>query len=169
MSITSLSPQQLRAAADLKERLDALQNEFNELLGGEASAAAAVAAEPARPGPKRFSARTRAKMAAAQRARWEARRGDVKTEATPAPEPPAKPKQKRRLSAQGLANIRAGVAKRMARKTGPKVGMARQRAKRPNRTRSQVMEARLKALAKARAARWAKYRAAKKAKDDVPF
>jgi hypothetical protein len=44
MHITSLSPQQLRKAADLKENLDALQAQLNELLGGEGPAFAG--AEP---------------------------------------------------------------------------------------------------------------------------
>jgi hypothetical protein len=37
MSITSLSPQQLRQAADLKERIDRLQDQLNAILGGEVS------------------------------------------------------------------------------------------------------------------------------------
>jgi hypothetical protein len=37
MSITSLSPKQLRQAADLKERIDGLQDQLNEILGGEVS------------------------------------------------------------------------------------------------------------------------------------
>ena len=49
----------------------------------------------------------RAKMRAAQQARWAKIKGTA---------PSAKPvkKAKRKMSAQGLANIRAGVAKRMA-------------------------------------------------------
>jgi hypothetical protein len=35
MNINNLTPQQLRNAADLKERLDALQERLNGLLGGE--------------------------------------------------------------------------------------------------------------------------------------
>ena len=38
MNITELSPQQLRKAADLKERVDALQEQLNELLGNEVTA-----------------------------------------------------------------------------------------------------------------------------------
>jgi len=88
MNITNLTPQQLRNAADLQERIEALQEEMNELLGGEVSAPSEAAIE-APPGPKngrrkrKFSAAARRKMAAAQRARWAARRGEA-----PAPEQP---------------------------------------------------------------------------------
>ena len=78
MQVSNLSPQQLRKAADLKERIDALQDQLSELLG---AAAETVVTE------------TPEKSKAARR-------------------------RKRRLSAQGRANIRAGVAKRMARRAG---------------------------------------------------
>jgi len=35
MDITNLSAQQLRQAADLKEKIDGLQAELNAILGGE--------------------------------------------------------------------------------------------------------------------------------------
>lgn len=74
-SIIGLSPNVLRRAADLKERIEALQTQFNELVGGE----------------------------------------------VPAPAPAAKirkvrRKKRRKMSPEGLANIRAGVAKRVGRK-----------------------------------------------------
>jgi hypothetical protein len=74
MSIASLTPSQYRRAADLKERIDALQHELDLLVGTE-SAAPAVAAPKAKRGRK-----------------------------------------KRTMSAQGRANIIAGVAKREAAK-----------------------------------------------------
>jgi hypothetical protein len=46
-------------------------------------------------------------MRAAQKARWARIKGT-------APSEEAAPKKKRKMSAEGLANIRAGVAKRMA-------------------------------------------------------
>jgi hypothetical protein len=85
MNITNLTPQQFRNAADLQEKIDALQNEMNELLGAEVSAPS-EAAIGAPPGPKngrrkrKFSAVARAKMAASQRARWAARRGEAPAE-----------------------------------------------------------------------------------------
>jgi len=132
LSTTSWSSDQLRQAADLQEQIQGLREQLNQLLGGEppAAPAAVEVTEPAA-GPtkarKKFSAQTRAKMAAAQKARWAARAGvkvarpiEVKAKAAPAAEEPtAKPSKK---------------------KASPAL---------------------LKALAKARKARWAKFRAAK--------
>jgi hypothetical protein len=102
MNITTLTPQQLRNAADLKERIDALHDELNQLLGGEVSAPAQVAidADRAPQGPKngrrrkkrkKVSAEGRANIAAAQRARWAARRGEAP--ATEAEKPARQPKK----------------------------------------------------------------------------
>ena len=102
----NLTPGQLRKAADIKERIDALQNELNEILGGETPTPAVT--EKAK--KRKMSAAGRRAIAAAARLRWanyNAAKGGAKT---------VKPvkKAKRKMSAQGLANIRAGVAKRMA-------------------------------------------------------
>jgi len=85
-----------------------------------------VPTEPANRGRKKFSVRTRAKMAAAQKARWAAKRGEV-----------AKP-----IEVESKATPAAKANKK------------------------QVSEAKLKALAKAREARWAKMRAVKKAQSN---
>ncbi len=124
MNITTLTPQQLRNAADLQEKILGLQDQLNELLGGEVSAPAQATMTEAPQGPsngrrkkrRKVSAEGRANIAAAQRARWAARRGEAP--ATEAEKPARQPK-----------------------------------------TKKQVMEARLKALAKAREARWAAKRA----------
>jgi hypothetical protein len=122
MTITSLSPEQLRKAANLKEQIEALQAELDSLLGGEFSASVTVTApatsKPARAGKgrKRFSAETRAKMAAAQKARWAAKKGLQKDSASPAAataKPEAKPKR-RKLSAAGRAAIGAAAKARWA-------------------------------------------------------
>jgi hypothetical protein len=110
--LTSLSPQQLRKAADLQEKILKLQNDLNELLGTE-------------------------------------------TVAVEAPSAPTKKRKK--LSRQGIANIRAGVAKRMA-KQGAKVATATPAGK-PQRS-----AAWRKALSAALKARWAARRAAGKAR-----
>jgi hypothetical protein len=82
-----------------------LQEELGQLLGGEVSTSAQPTEAPKK--KWKFSAAARAKMRKAQKARWAKIKGTA---------PSAKPahKPKKRLSAQGLANIRAGVAKRMA-------------------------------------------------------
>jgi hypothetical protein len=57
-----ITSQQLRRAADLKERIEELQNELSALLG--------ETPEPNAPRKRNMSAAGRARIAAAQRARW---------------------------------------------------------------------------------------------------
>jgi hypothetical protein len=135
MNITSLTPQQLRKAADIQEKIQSLQEELGQLLGGAVSTPAQAIEAPRK---YKFSAYTRAKMRKAQQARWASIKGS-----TPSPEPAQKPKRK--MSALGLANIRAGVAKRMAAQ-----GKAVQK---PKRKFSAAGRAALSAAARAR---WAK-------------
>ncbi len=79
MQLSNLSAQQLRKAADLKERIEALQEQLSELA--RAGAETDVAEGRGKPkGPRN--------------------------------------RRKRGMSAQGRANIQAGVAKRMARRAG---------------------------------------------------
>ncbi len=124
MDISNLTPQRLRKAADLKERIDALQAQLDELLGGEATAP---------------------------------------TSAAEAPQVRSNGRKRRKLSAQAIANIRAGVAKRMAKKAGGAAQSATAGnggAEAPKKRRmSAAAKARLSALAKAR---WKKARAAGK-------
>jgi hypothetical protein len=146
-SITNLSPKALRKAADIKEKLDTLRDQLNGILGGEVSNPA-KATETTRKKWK-VSAAGRARMRAAQLARWAAIRGTA-----PSAEPANKPK-KRKMSAEGLANIRAGVAKRMAAKGGAKA------VQKPKRKMTPAWRA---ALARAWEARRAKTKAAAKIK-----
>jgi hypothetical protein len=103
--ITGLTPQQLRKAADIKEKIVSLQKDLDQILG----------APP-----------------------------EILTEAPR--------RKKRRLSAQGLANIRAGVRKRLGRLSNVEPAV-------PGRKRKRRMSAeqkeRLSAIAKAR---WRKAR-----------
>ena len=69
-SILNLSVQQLRQAADLKEQIQGLEKELGQLLG---SSGKAVTAPIAAKAPKKkggMSAAGKAKIAAAQKARW---------------------------------------------------------------------------------------------------
>src|ERR1017187_818843 len=68
-TFTNLTPRQLRRAADVKERIDALQSKLAQLLGATAPAPVDAAATPKR---KKISAAGIARMRAAQRARWAA-------------------------------------------------------------------------------------------------
>ena len=102
-TFTNLTPKQLRRAADVKERIDALQEELSQLLGAPAPAEAEAA--PAKPKRKKISAAGIARIRAAQRARWAAvRRG----------KPPAKPARKRKLSTAGRARLVALARARWA-------------------------------------------------------
>ncbi len=106
MNIGNLTPQQLRNAADLKEQIGALEDQLNQVLGGEVPAPAQVATEePGKPSNgrkkrKKVSAEGRANIAAAQRARWAARRAGVQSEKVP-PVEAEKPKRKRNISEAG--------------------------------------------------------------------
>jgi len=65
-SIINLSAQQLRRAAAIKEQIQALENEFGRILDSSTKPVAVA-------GPKKrrkMSAAGRAKIAAAQKARW---------------------------------------------------------------------------------------------------
>jgi hypothetical protein len=95
-TFTTLTPRQLRRAADVKERIDALEKELGQLL--EALAPAPAPAATATRKRKKISAAGIARIRAAQRARWAA----VKKSKTPAK---AAPKRKRKLTAAGRARL----------------------------------------------------------------
>jgi hypothetical protein len=143
MNITTLSPQQLRKAADIQEKIQSLQEELGQLLVGEISTPAQTTEEPKK---RKVSAAGRARMRAAQIAWWAKIKGT-------APEAKTVQKLKSKMSAQGLANIRAGAAERMAAQ-----GKAIQKPKR------KMTAAWRRALERAWAARQAKGKAAAKAK-----
>jgi hypothetical protein len=67
MNITDLTPQQLRRAASIKEKLDALNKELRRLLDG-------VTSNGATSKKRTMSVAARRKIAAAQRARWAKRK-----------------------------------------------------------------------------------------------
>ena len=100
INLLSLTPKQLRRAADLKEKIEALNTELASILGSPAS----VSAKPTK--KRGMSAAGRAAVAAAQKARW------AKIKATkPAAKAPAK---KRKMSAAGRAKISAAAKARWA-------------------------------------------------------
>ena len=74
MNITTLSPTQLRKAADIQERIESLQEELGQVLGGEVSTPAETTEAPRK---YKFSAAARAKMRAALKARWAKIKGTV--------------------------------------------------------------------------------------------
>jgi len=134
-TMINITPQQLRKAADLQEKIQSLQEELGQLLG--ASGLPETAATEA-PRKYKFSAAGRARMRAAQKARWAKIKGTAR---------------KKKISAQGLANIRAAQKARWA-----KVKAAKP-AQKPKIKRSAAWRAAVSAAAKAR---WAKVKAAGK-------
>ena len=64
--LASLSSKKLRRAADLKDKIQSLENELGRILGASIKPVAAVAPKKKR----KMSAAGRAKIAAAARARW---------------------------------------------------------------------------------------------------
>jgi hypothetical protein len=104
-NIIGLSPKQLRRAADIQEKIQSLQNELNDILGAEASSP--VEANEA-PKKRKFSAAAKARMKAAQKARWAKIKGTA-----PSAKPVQKPKQKRKMTkAWRMALERAWAARR---------------------------------------------------------
>lgn len=65
-SITDLTAQQLRRAADIKDKIQSLENELGRILGSSAKPVAAAVPKKRR----KMSAAGRAKISAAAKARW---------------------------------------------------------------------------------------------------
>jgi len=67
MNIANLSPRQLRKAATIKEKIQSLQDELDSLLGAERKESKEAPKTKRR---NKMSAAGRAKIRAAQKARW---------------------------------------------------------------------------------------------------
>ena len=103
--LSSLSVAQLRRAIEIREKIEALEK---ELVGIQGVSSVSSVAAPAASGKKRtMSPAARAKIAAAQKARWAERKG--KKSAAPAAKAVAKsePKPKRKLTAAGRRRLAA--------------------------------------------------------------
>src|SRR5438132_3006812 len=98
--LANLTAQQLRHAADLRERIDALQNQLSRVLGNTAQTRA-----PSRPRPqqtRRLSPATIAKLRASAKARWAGNRR-------------ASPQTSNKLSAAARARLSAIARERWKR------------------------------------------------------
>jgi hypothetical protein len=106
--LSSLTTTQLRRAADLKEKIEALTKELTWIFGSSTSIATTL------PKKSKMSTAGRAKVAAAQKARWAKIKG-----AKPAVKAPVK---KRTMSAAAKAKLSALVKARWAKvkRTGKK-------------------------------------------------
>src|SRR6267378_7189141 len=96
-SIIYVSASQLRHAADLKEKIDNLQHEFEQILGAPSQ----PNHEPAPQKKRQLSAAARARIAAGARARW------AKIKGTTATKPAAEPQRKRKMSPAAKARLAA--------------------------------------------------------------
>ena len=97
IQLSSLTATQLRRAADLKDKIDAFTKEMASILGAPAPVSAKA------PKKRKMSRAGRAKIAAAQKARWAKVKGAK----------PAKAK-KRKMSAAAKAKISAAAKARWA-------------------------------------------------------
>jgi len=102
--LITLSPQQLRKAADIQERIGRLQTELGRVLGASTQTHLAAA----RPGKRTMSLAARARIAAAARARWAKIKGKKRSA-------PAGKKPRRKMSAAARARL-AAIARERWRK-----------------------------------------------------
>ena len=102
--LTNLTPAQLRQAASIKEKIEALNKELGAILGSTGVSA------PTKPAKRKMSAGHIAKIRAAQKLRWakvKAAKPVVKAVVKPA-------KSKPKISAEGIARIKAAQKARWA-------------------------------------------------------
>ena len=105
-SLQSLTVAQLHQVISIKEKIEALEAELAAITGGEAAAPAVTSARRGRPpGRRGMSAAGRARIAAAQKARWAKVRGAV---------PAVIGKRRRHMSAAARARITAAQKRRWA-------------------------------------------------------
>jgi len=100
-SIANLSAQQLRRAANIKDKIQSLENELGRILGASTKSSNAVAPKKKR----KMSAAGRAKIAAGQKARWAKAKGQKLKQSQP---------RKRKMSAAARAKISAAAKSRWA-------------------------------------------------------
>ena len=104
----TISLESLKEAIAIKEQIAALEARLNKLLGGGGGGEVPSSfSAPVKKGRGKMSVAGRAKIAAAQRARWAKQKGTSAPGAKPA-------KKKRKLSPEGRARIVAALKKRWA-------------------------------------------------------
>src|SRR5687767_13287561 len=111
MGLTDLSTDQLRRAVAVKEQIESLERQLASLLGG----GGAVGRPPGggrRGGRRTMSASARARIAAAQRARWARHKAGKPAAAR------VGGRKRRRMSAEARARIAAAQRARWARVKG---------------------------------------------------
>ena len=110
-NLSNSSSAQLQRALTIRQQLDQLEGELAGVLGEAPAAATTNGQQEERVGRGRrtMSASARAKIAAAQRARWARQRGDVAASA------PVVTRRRRRMSPEARARISLAAKARWAR------------------------------------------------------
>jgi len=103
-TLSGLTPQQLRKAADIQERIQSLQKEIQQILGTNVETAAPETPKARR--KRRISAAGRAAIAAAARARW------ANIQASSQGEPMKEASQKNRQSRFGKGRRKTSPAEK---------------------------------------------------------
>ena len=160
VTMLNLSSSQLRQAADLKEKIVALETELAAIFGGTTPAPVEAAGapepdeaeEPPTPAKRTMSPAHKAAIRAAQALRW-AKHNAAKAKTAP------KVAKKGGMSAAGRARIAAAQRARWAKVNAGKSAEAPVKTVGKTRKMSAAGRAAIAAAAKAR---WAKYNAAKK-------
>jgi len=151
----------IEKALGIRKQIEALQASLNSILGGvkesatPASLAVTTKKVDGRKGKR--SPAARAKMAAAQKARWAKKTGSS-TKPAPAESVVKGARKKRTMSPEGRARIVAALKARWAKKRGDSAPASTETAKAPKK-RTMSPEARAR-IAAAQRARWAKSKAA---------
>jgi hypothetical protein len=146
-NLTTLTTSQLRQIIAIKEQIEKLEGEIDSIAAGGSGGEIPILPAEEAPKKRRRSAAVRARMAAAQRARWAEIKGTGATDSKPAK------RGKRRISAAGRAAMSAAGKARWAKVKGTS---ATPKPARKDWRSSPEVRAKLSAAAKLR---WAKARA----------
>jgi len=115
---TTPSIEQLKRAIAISEQIQKLEAELASILGSSASLSISTTVEAVagKPGRRKrgLSAEGRARIAAAQKARWAKSKGDSEMEAPEETPKAGKLRKKRNLSPEARERIRAAVKRRWA-------------------------------------------------------
>ena len=112
VSLTNLSPSQLRLAAEVKEQIDALNEDLRRILAGGVASGGKTGASSGSGDRRTMSAAGKAKIAAAARARWAKFRAE--NGGAPSPNGNDAPKAKRTMSPASRKKIAAAQKARWA-------------------------------------------------------
>lgn len=104
MDILNLTAKQLRQAAAIQERIQSLQAQLSQILGGANSGASAAA--PFIAGKRNLSAAGRARISAAAKARWAKLRGSAPAQTASKPKRHVSEAARARLAALARARWR---------------------------------------------------------------